>query len=148
LPTDKHVRKRLAARNRKWVDEVNAVTVCAECGAQPIEWHGFHHAQGKAHHRISSLVARGVSITRIQHEMDLCTPLCPACHVRVDGRLDNLRATQPYQRGQIYVGTLPCSCCQQLAKPLRKGMCTGCYNHHTGLRRRKKRLNNCWCDLT
>jgi hypothetical protein len=54
------------ARNRAFVDEVNARTVCAHCGAQPIEWHNPDHVrQGKQHRRIARLAGKTYSIAAI-----------------------------------------------------------------------------------
>ena len=133
-------RMRARAVATEFVSNINASTVCSSCGAQPIEWHREEHEQ-KPNSRVSSLRTQGGSIARIQQEMDLCVPLCRSCHMKVDGRLNRLRQASPQKKGQIYVDPSPCSCCLRLAKPLRKGLCTGCYNHHSGLRLRK--TNSC-----
>jgi hypothetical protein len=108
-----------------FVDAVNARTVCAHCGAQPVEWHREEHV-AKPNARISSLRTQGASLQRIRAEMDLCTPLCRPCHMIEDGRLDALRAAAPYQKGQTYVPPEPCIDCGRPFKPLRRGRCWSC----------------------
>ena len=81
----KAVRRALA---RAFVKDVNAKTVCAHCGAQPIEWHNPEHVEkGRQAYRISRLVQAPRTITVIRAEMDRCTPLCRRCHMAEDGRL-------------------------------------------------------------
>ena len=116
-----------------FVNEVNARTVCAECGDQPVEWHNDDHPE-YPNKRVSSLRTQGASIQRIQAEMDRCTPLCRLCHMKADGRLDALRSSQPHQKGQIYVPPQPCSDCGRPAKPLRRGRCNHCYVKMMGIR--------------
>ena len=114
------------ARNRTFVDEVNARTVCAHCGGQPIEWHNPEHvALNRQGFRISSMRAAGVSIRRIQAEMDRCTPLCRRCHMIEDGRLTALveRVTAPRE----VQAPKPCTECGQPSKPLARGLCKRCY---------------------
>lgn len=127
----------------EFVLEVNANTVCAECGTQPVEWHHFDHCQ-QPNARVSSLRTQGASVARIQREMDVSTPLCRSCHMKVDGRAQALQQNKPRQRGTVFP-VENCSCCLRPAKPLRQGMCSGCYNHHQGLRLRKN-PNGCNCD--
>lgn len=105
---------------------INQKTFCSNCGKQPIEWHRDGHEE-KPNSRISSLRSQGASISRIQKELDFCTPLCRSCHMKVDGRLTKLKRNQPYKRGQIYITRLPCKKCSKLEKPLRRGMCYSCY---------------------
>ena len=125
----------------EFVSSVNSKTFCAYCGKQPIEWHHADHPN-QPNARVSSLRTQGASITRIQLEMDRCTPLCRTCHMIEDNRMANL--TGVYKKGVIYVGPKPCICCSRSVRPTRRGMCTGCYNHHQGLRVRK-RPNGCGC---
>lgn len=76
---------RVRARNKAYVDAVRARTFCAECGAQPIDWHNDEHvADGKR--RIGNMVT-GYSIAAIQAEIDRCTPLCRRCHAALDRRM-------------------------------------------------------------
>lgn len=129
----------------EFVEKINTKTCCAHCGEQPVEWHNPDHVE-KPNSRVSSLRTQGASVERIQMEMDSCIPLCRICHMIEDGRLDSLRKSQPYQLGEIYVPPLPCSCCFRLSKPLRRKMCTGCYNHQMNIRPRKMQ-NGCGCDV-
>lgn len=85
-------RKQYAAQrrqmNREFVDEVNARTVCAHCGSQPIEWHNPEHVNlNRQRFRIGQMVNQPASIKAIRAEIERCTPLCRRCHMREDGRL-------------------------------------------------------------
>ena len=135
---DKERRVRFRAIATAFVTHINEATFCAECGEQPVEWHNYDHCNNP-NARVSSLRSQGASVARIQHEMDISTPLCRGCHMRVDGRAARLRENAPYQKGLVYVTPKPCSCCELPYKPLRLGMCSSCYNHHSGLRIRKNR---------
>lgn len=50
------------------------------------------------------------------------TPLCRRCHMKRDGRLAILAAFRTATRPPK-----PCIECRQLYKPLRRGMCSRCY---------------------
>lgn len=109
------------ARNRAFVDEINARTVCAHCGAQPIEWHNPEHVeQNRERFRIGHMVHRPRAIDAIAAELARCTPLCRRCHMREDGRMKNL------QVGAKVVGPSPCVKCGRVYKPLRRGLCSRC----------------------
>jgi len=74
--------------NRAFINEVNARTVCAHCGAQPIEWHNPDHVEpGRGTYRIGNMVTQPATIAAIQAEIERCTPLCRRCHMKEDGRL-------------------------------------------------------------
>lgn len=112
------------ARNHQFIDELNARTYCAHCGAQPIEWHNPEHVEmNRRGFRISSLVGSGVSIALIEVELARCTALCRRCHMAEDGRLAKLAA---HRRPKL--PPKPCSQCGRLANPLSLGMCLPCYN--------------------
>lgn len=114
------------ARNRAFVDEINARTVCAHCGAQPIEWHNPDHvALGLQRHRIGNMVGGGRTLLAIQEEMDHCTPLCRRCHLREDGRLEILKKHRGVSEK---MPSKPCSACGAMAKPLARQMCSKCYD--------------------
>jgi hypothetical protein len=116
------------AERRAIVAEINARTFCAHCGAQPIEWHNPEHvALNRQRYRISSLVAGRRAIRVIQEEMARCTPLCRRCHMREDGRLKTLVDNRPYKLGER-APLKPCSNCNLLYKPMRKGLCRRCYD--------------------
>lgn len=112
---------------------MNGRTVCERCGAPGIEWHREEHEQ-RPNARVSSLRTQGAPITRIQAEMDLCTPLCRSCHMAVDGRGERLHQAAPYRKGQSYVDPKPCVNCGKLTKPTRRGRCNHCYIKHMGIR--------------
>ena len=116
------------ARARAFVDEVNARTVCAHCGASKIEWHNPEHVlPGRHLYRISAMVCRGRTIEEIKAELVRCTPLCRRCHMWEDGRLkafvanaDQVRARKVASPGK------PCIECTVISKPLRRGLCKRC----------------------
>lgn len=88
---------RQRATNRAYIAEVNARTVCAHCGAQPIEWHNPEHVeQNRQDYRISRLVQQPRNLEVIKAELARCTPLCRRCHMAEDGRLRAFsHTTQP-----------------------------------------------------
>ena len=114
------------AAARAYVSAVNAATFCAECGAQPVEWHNPEHVEmNRQGYRISSMVARGRTVRAIRAEMARCTPLCRRCHMTVDGRMRALVARMSQPREQL--PPKPCSDCARPYKPLRNGRCNPCY---------------------
>lgn len=116
-------------RNRRFVAEVNARTVCAHCGAQPIEWHNPEHVElGRQAYRISRLIQSPRSIAVIRSEIARCTPLCRRCHMAEDGRLRAFlkMASAPKPKAD----PRPCVECGRLAKPLRRGLCNACSSRH------------------
>lgn len=114
------------ASARAYVDAVNEATYCAECGAQPVEWHNPEHVEmNRQGYRISSMVARGRTVDAIRAEMARCTPLCRRCHMTVDGRMRALVARMSQPREQQ--PPKPCSECTRPYKPLRNGRCNPCY---------------------
>ena len=52
---------------------------CSECGEADIRVLEFHHV-GEKSHTVSHLVGSGVSVERIQQELDKCIVLCANCH--------------------------------------------------------------------
>lgn len=121
----------------EFVEKTNSKTFCSNCGGQPIEWHHDDHPN-RPNARVSSLRAQGASITRIQQEMDRCTPLCRKCHMQGDGRMKALKDLQPYQKGKEYVSKSPCALCGRSFKPLRKGLCWSCSEDHRSKSKRYK----------
>lgn len=73
-----------------YVKEVRAQTVCAECGAQPIDWHdpGTRHEDKR--NRPGRMAKRGASKREIDEEIARCIPLCRHHHMIVDGRAEAL----------------------------------------------------------
>ena len=53
---------------------------CTECGESDIRVLEFHHVRGEKYDTISHLVSEGVSIKRIQEELNKCEVLCANCH--------------------------------------------------------------------
>ena len=123
---DKETRRLKRAIATEYVNNINNQTFCRVCGNQPIEWHRHEHEE-KPNSRVSSLRAQGVSVQRIQQEINLCIHLCRSCHMKEDGRLEALHKNKPQQKGNIYVSQQPCCDCGKMAKPLRKGRCWTCY---------------------
>lgn len=114
------------ARNKKFVDEVNANILCAHCGAQPIEWHNPDHVNmNRQHFRISNMVVNGRAIAAIQAEMERCTPLCRRCHMAEDGRMKQFVAAAGGRKDGPQPPK-PCVACAKEAKPLRRGLCRKC----------------------
>lgn len=116
---------RTLVRNLAFVAEVNARTVCAHCGAQPIEWHNPEHVlPGRSIYRIGHMARNQRSIAAIQAEMDRCTPLCRRCHMQEDGRMERFKKmAEPVHAVKP---PKPCINCQTPAKPLRKWLCSRC----------------------
>lgn len=113
-------------RNRKvCVDAIRAATVCAKCGAQPVDFHREEHV-AHPENRVGQLLISAASLQRIIQEIALCEPLCRRCHMTEDGRLagmaDHRLKKQPPK---------PCSECGRLYKPLRRGLCTACAQRAT-----------------
>lgn len=118
-------RQRQREKNVAYVREINEKTVCAHCGAQPIEWHNPEHVTlGRAAYRISNMVWHPRSVVAIQAEIERCTPLCRRCHMEEDGRLVAIAASghHPSQPPK------PCAQCEQPTKPLRRGLCRRDYD--------------------
>lgn len=125
------------AEARAFIAEINTRTVCAHCGAQPIEWHNPEHVKlNRQHFRISYLVSQGTRIEVIREELARCTPLCRRCHMRADGRAEQFLAGRPRQPGTV-LPAKPCANCKRLYKPLRRGLCSTCD---------KRRRNACSSD--
>lgn len=121
------------ARNRAFVDDLNTRTVCTHCGAQPVEWHNPEHVELKRPHmRISQMVTHGAPLRSIGAEMARCTPLCRRCHMAEDGRLKVFVGSRVVVAEQA---VKPCSECSRLDKPLRKGLCSRCYDRRRYRRR-------------
>ncbi len=119
----KEGRSRIRARNVAFVAKINARTVCAHCGAQPVEWHNPEHVElGRKLFRIGHLVG-GASLKSIETEMARCTPLCRRCHMREDGRMRGFMVQATRAKTQP---PKPCRECGELAKPLRRGFCARC----------------------
>ena len=72
------------------IDKIREETVCANCGKQPIEWHHEEHTI-YPNRRISRMLSKNKTLESILAEINVCVPLCRKCHIRMDGRLRNLR---------------------------------------------------------
>jgi hypothetical protein len=120
------VLKQRKAAAKAHVRTIRALTFCAHCGAQPIDWHSTAHDNGGGNRRVSARAARGESIARIDAEIAVCTPLCRSCHMKEDGRLEALLNASH----AIVHPVKLCVSCGQPAKPSRKGLCGNCYARH------------------
>jgi hypothetical protein len=94
-PSEKKTRrKKLLSKSRQkakeYVKRMREVTVCDVCGKQPIEWHNDAHLTDR-NRRIAGLSSRNFAIRTIQREIYACQPLCRSCHMKMDGRMGNLR---------------------------------------------------------
>jgi hypothetical protein len=127
---------------RIFVQDLNARTLCAHCGVQPIEWHNPEHVDlNRQHFRISALVAGGSPIAAIEAEIERCTPLCRRCHMIEDGRMKAFVAL-PKHRGRRPRRVppkppSPCAECGRLCKPLWRGLCRRDYSRAYRPSRRK-----------
>jgi len=110
-------------RARRFVARVRRLTVCAVCGAQPIEWHHPDHVDDPAR-RVGVLALYGSAFWVLKREIRACMPLCRRCHMQEDGRLRRL-IDQGFRRPEA--PPLPCQLCGRLFKPLRVGLCAACY---------------------
>lgn len=110
-------------RSRAFVAEVNARTVCAHCGRQPIEWHNPEHATvpGRASYRISNMASAGRTVADIQAEMARCTPLCRRCHMAEDGRLAVIAQSVPEMPERA------CAECSHVTRRIIGGLCQRCH---------------------
>ena len=130
LNTDRGYQAR-RAESAAFVAALNPRTMCAHCGAQPIEWHNPEHVeQNRQRFRISTMAGKGASIEAIQAELDRCTPLCRRCHMAEDGRLkalDQYRSMPKVMPKRGRQPAQPCTQCERLYKPLRCGLCAACY---------------------
>ncbi len=83
-------------RAKAFVDGIRKLTFCSKCGSQPVEWHSDRHLE-KPHLRISGMVCRANPNYRIIIEMAKCEALYRRCHMKLDGRMNNL--CRDWQRG-------------------------------------------------
>lgn len=92
LERAKHRRRLLAMRRRSrdFVRGVRTAARCAQCGAQPVEFHCVDHRE-EPRQRIAVMAAQGRSIASIKKELARCTPLCRPCHAAEDKRLGRTR---------------------------------------------------------
>lgn len=95
LAWEAHQPRRAAAR--EYVDGLRKTTTCAACGQPMRDWHNPEHVHSP-HQRIANMVTHGVPISEITAEIAVCIPLCRACHMREDGRLEQLQKTQFLKR--------------------------------------------------
>jgi hypothetical protein len=114
-------------RAQRFATLVRALTVCARCGKQPIEFHNDEH-KDDSNRRVAHLAALGFPLDRIKREIRECEPLCRRCHMLGDGRLAALIENRPRKKGMVIVPPTPCVACGELAKPTRRGMCRRCYD--------------------
>ena len=113
---------------RLHVEEIRTKTVCSSCGeSKAIDFHHKDHPRYPSH-RISQLIWEGVSLDRIDREIEKCTALCRRCHLVLDGRLENLKKVNPHYK--IHVGPQRyCRFCEKPCKILWEGLCRSCFEH-------------------
>jgi hypothetical protein len=70
----------MSEQSRAYIKAIRLKTVCAKCGATPIDWH-----KAKSHIQISRLTS--ASISMINAAIARCTPLCRSCHQKEHSRL-------------------------------------------------------------
>jgi hypothetical protein len=75
---------------KAYVKAQRSMTLCDDCGRQPVEYHRKEHEQYPAR-RIHFRVAQGHSIHAIAAEISRCVPLCRRCHMKRDGRSEWLK---------------------------------------------------------
>jgi ribosomal protein L37AE/L43A len=83
-------RARIQRRNRDYIARRRAESCCSNCGRQPVDFHNEAHA-GDHKRRIGAMTGHTVSLATIEAEIQRSTPLCRRCHMRLDGRIHNLR---------------------------------------------------------
>jgi hypothetical protein len=127
MKRNQQYRNKAVARNRIFIEGVNSITVCAHCGAQPIEWHNWEHVGlNRKHYQIGSLVGQGAALETIKKELLRCTPLCRSCHMKEDGRLQALRENRPFKLGDVQPPKV-CEDCGALVRIRTRGRCLTCY---------------------
>lgn len=94
------------ARARRWF---KLPDLCERCKAKPPS--DRHHKDGKPWNNEPSNIAF----------------LCRACHMIEDGRIEV--GTRGPRDGTGVKAISPCSKCGRPYKPLRRGMCNGCYEY-------------------
>ena len=113
---------------KRYIDALRAVTVCAHCGAQPIDWHNPDHIH-RPTERIGTMRTRNRRLDLVKAEIARCTPLCRRCHMAEDGRLKALIAVGATVHARKLASPgKPCSVCGRVTKPLRKTLCSRCYD--------------------
>lgn len=115
-----------AVEAKAFVAKIRSETVCARCGRQPIEWHSEKH-HTTPHHRVSNMAMRGYPLDVIATEIARCEPLCRSCHMKSDGRAAARNAALAAAARRNITPQLPCAECGRLYKPLRRGLCSTCY---------------------
>jgi hypothetical protein len=70
----------LAARNRKFLNDVKS-DPCADCGIKyPPYVMDFDHVHGEKKFGLGMMSGKGVSIARLQEEINKCDVVCSNCH--------------------------------------------------------------------
>lgn len=72
--------RRLIERNRQFVTDHLLGNPCVDCGNSDIRVLEFDHVRGVKSGTISELWSGGMSIGRIQTEIDKCEVVCANCH--------------------------------------------------------------------
>lgn len=74
--------KRSQLRNRDYLIELVKLSSCADCSESDIVVLQFDHVRGTKVGDVTDLAKRGVSIAKLQEEVDKCEIVCANCHVR------------------------------------------------------------------
>lgn len=122
--------------------------VCDKCQKVPVQFHHVEPRRKGIDLKVSTLVERGASLTRIEEELAKCRPLCNRCHASLHAKQKHadgvLRGA--FVKGTFYASSSntqrtdrdrPCSDCGIITDRLRKGLCGRCYQ---SARREEKRL--------
>jgi len=67
-------------RARRYVLDYLSHQSCVDCDNSDIRVLEFDHTRGKKSASIAHMIAHGVSITRLQREIDKCSVRCANCH--------------------------------------------------------------------
>jgi hypothetical protein len=69
-----------AKRNRKYLDEILALSKCIDCGENDPVVLEFDHIRGKKECEITRMADSGVSIKKLDEEISKCEIRCANCH--------------------------------------------------------------------
>lgn len=84
--------KLLLERNRGFIIDHLEANPCVDCGNPDIRVLEFDHVRGDKVSTVSELWSGGLSIARIQSEIDKCEVVCANCHrIRTGARADWFR---------------------------------------------------------
>jgi hypothetical protein len=85
--TRREGRLAIKKRNHAHIAAIREHLVCAHCGAKAVDFHRTEYHTTLPHRRISQMSSHTLSLAAIDDEIIRATPLCRACHAKVDGRV-------------------------------------------------------------